>query len=536
MPSMPSTNRDRSGHRDWRHRFWKTVHEPFDVVVVGGGVQGACLYARLAREGRRVLLIDRKDFGGGTSQASAMLVWGGLLYLKNAEFIEVMRMCASRDRLLRQHPELTEPHYLSYVFGRPLHSQPWFIHAGLWVYWLLGGGRRAVPRGGREFPEQAFLSDDSAIRRLRFEEGHLRVSDAQFVLDWIGRAEGGVASNYCSLEGGAFDPQLRRWRLQLRDTLGENQTEIAAKWVVNAAGVWTDRVNAGFGMESPWQHLLAKGVSFSFPRHDGHHDTLVFDGAAGDQGMSLVPWGPVSLWGSTETITRSPDEGWQVEPEDLQFLLTHLNAKMATALEPRQITSLRCGVRPLAVPRGTTAGNPLELSKRWCIHRDPQRPWISIYGGKITACLGVAARVAGMLGDALGKQQLDNSIHSIGWHGQVPLPVGPTPLHVEAELSHFPGLEQPVPSAEWSRDHQSCCTLEDYLRRRTNIAQWVPRGGLGRRGEHRGELLRLAGELCEDAATAAAMMDEYESTIVRTHDAILGTQPTTAEYAQGRGR
>jgi glycerol-3-phosphate dehydrogenase len=506
------TSRSDLDARGRRRQFWNTTHEPLDVVVVGGGVQGACLYARLVREGRRVLLIDQKDFGSGTSQASAMLVWGGLLYLSNAEFLHVIRLSASRDHLLGRHSELAEPHYLSYVFGRRQHRQPWFVHAGLWTYWLLGGCRRSVPRGSSVFPEQSFLVEDSAVRRLRFEEGHLRLSDAQLAFHWISTSRAGGAANYCSLIGGGFDSQQRLWRLELRDTLHGNEIEICAKWVVNAAGVWTDRVNAKFGVDSRWQHLLAKGASFSFARPEGHRDTLVFDSDDNGEGLSLVPWGPVSLWGSTETMTQSADEGWHVEPGDVEYLLSQLNSRMRSAVRPHDIISLRCGVRSLAVPRGTTRGNPRDLSKRWCVHFDEHRPWVSIYGGKITACISVAARVARLLGRALGA----------------PGDTFPAVFLDDPETEHFPGLEARVPAARWSRDHQMCCTLDDYLRRRTNIAQWTLRGGLGRSGEHRGALVRIATVLCYgDDTAAAAMVDEYERRVVREHDAVLGTSPVS---------
>ncbi|HEX8342744.1 MAG TPA: FAD-dependent oxidoreductase [Tepidisphaeraceae bacterium] len=490
-----------------RTDFWHTGHDVFDVAILGGGIQGACLYARLVAQGRRVLLIDQGDFGGGTSQASAMLIWGGLLYLKNREFAEVMRLSASRDRMLRDCRGLADPHSLAYVFGPAPSRQPWFIHLSLWAYWLLGSGRRRVPSRCRTFAEQAFLSPAAASERLRFEEGRLRLSDAQFVMNWIAPSAGGQAVNYCVLDDAQYDPHGRAWTLRLRDALSPRTADVSAACVVNATGVWADRVNARCGISAPWRQLLAKGVSLSVARPPDHHDTLVFDNPSADEGMSLVPWGPVSLWGSTETIVDRAEDGWRAEPREVDYLLGQLNKKLRRPVGRDAVISLRCGVRSLAVPTDSVGGDPLRFSKRWRLHCDAQRPWISIFGGKITACLDVAARVERVLGRILRRAPCR--------------PAATAP--VEAAFEQYPGLTQPVPAAGWCATHQMCRTLEDYLRRRTNIAQWVPRGGLGRSGEHRPALLRIAAALCNaDPAAAQAMVAAYEGRIVREHDAVLG--------------
>jgi glycerol-3-phosphate dehydrogenase len=498
--------------RHIRQRLWHDAHPPFDVAIVGGGAQGACLFAQLAGRGRRVLLIDRGDFAGGTSQASAMQVWGGLLYLKNLDLLHVIRLSASRDRLLKCHPELAERHRFSLVLGRRPHRRPWALRAGLWTYWLLGACRREAPRHDRAFAEQAFLAPGTAVRRLRFEEGQLRTSDARFVLDWIARSPG-VALNYCKLIGGGFDRQRNCWRLELRDALDDgNETEVEARHVVNAAGAGAEGVDNAFGVRAPWKHLFAKGVSFCIRRPEGHHDTLVFDGAGADDGMSLVPWGPVSLWGSTETLAPTAEEARRIESGDVDYLLATLNARFAATVRAEDIISLRCGVRALAVPRGTAHGNPLQLSKRWFLHHDRERRWVSIYGGKLTSCIGVASRVCSLLGCGPPSARDVRDLECIATR--------------QPQLECFPGLAEPVFSPDWCRAHESCCTLEDYLRRRTNIAQWVPRGGLGRANEHRPQLVRIATCFCDgDAARARAAVEEYEFRVAREHDAVLGTAP-----------
>lgn len=505
----------------WRRRceFWTTKHPVFDAVIIGGGVQGACLYHQLVAEGRRVLLVDRGDFAGGTSQASAMLVWGGLLYLKNFDIAEVVRLCAARDRLIQHNGQQVEPQHLAFLFGRRPKRRPWVVHAGLRLYWLLALGRRRWPSRFGDVPERDFLRDGSAVDCLRFEEGQLRRSDAQFVYDWINRAQfstsDGVAMNYCEAVEGGFHSRRGLWKLDLRDTLEGREQTVEARWIINAAGVWADRINTTFRIDSPWQHLLAKGASLTFARPEGHRDTLVFDDDGAREGMSLVPWGRVSLWGSTETIVPSPDAGWMADRDDVAFLLDSLNQHLATPLERDDIIALRCGVRPLVVPRGNAGGNPLALSKRWRVLRDSHRPWISIYGGKLTACQSVARYTADLLRDDLGP----------------PVPIDPdrnTP-RVEPEFERFAGLE--VPSPTWCREHQRCWTLEDYLRRRTNIAQWLPRGGLGKQDMNRPRLREIAQIFAlGEERSADELLQSYEDRIGRDFDSVLGIPSTKGDF------
>ena len=80
-----------------RKASWKSLEETvFDIAIIGGGINGAAVYHQLCSQGYRVLLVDKADFGGGTSQASAMFIWGGVLYLRNLELLTVAKFCLSR--------------------------------------------------------------------------------------------------------------------------------------------------------------------------------------------------------------------------------------------------------------------------------------------------------------------------------------------------------------------------------------------------------------------------------------------------------
>ena len=483
----------------------------FDVLIVGGGVTGAGLYHRLCREGYKVLLIDKADIGGGTSQTSAMMVWGGLLYLKNLDIINVFRLCRARDRLIRDLGHLVRTSTFRYLPRRRGGRAAAFVMAGLRFYWMLAMGRRALPSRQANFPERSFLRTEAFKPSLLYEEGMLRVSDCRFALQWILRHQNDAqaAITHCRLEDCEYCAPERLWHCRLRDRQGGNDLAVRARCIVNCAGIWADRVNAAHGISSPWKHVLSKGVSFACARPELHEKPLIFETGEHGDCQLFTPWGPVSLWGPTETYIEDLEEGLQPDEQDLRFLLDHASKNLRLNLRPEDIVSLRCGVRPLAVKRSFDRKcYPLELSRRYKACKDPDKPWISVYGGKLSSCLLFAGTIARSVWKCLGPA------------GETPIPKTQPP---EVRHATFPAVSGPVPSAEYCRDHELCLTLEDYLRRRTNIAQWVPRCGLGRNNEHLAAIRAIAGDLFpHDADMAAKQVADYQATVAEQFDRPIG--------------
>ena len=157
----------------------------FDVVVLGGGINGACLYDTLCRLGYRVLLVDKGDFASGTSQSSGMMIWGGLLYLRNFDIPSVLQLSHDRDRMILERAKEVAPRMMRYLpssdFGR---AKRW-VQLGLWFYWLMGMGRRRIPRSADFFSELELIKPGLATGSLTYEEAFLDHSDARFVYSWI---------------------------------------------------------------------------------------------------------------------------------------------------------------------------------------------------------------------------------------------------------------------------------------------------------------------------------------------------------------
>jgi len=489
--------------------------EVFDVAVIGGGVNGASLYNDLCHQGWRTLLVDRSDFAAGSSQASGMMVWGGLLYLRVGDVLTVMKLSRARDRMIEELGEWTQPALYRYIPTRRSGLPSAFIGAGLGFYWLLGAGRRRFPCYEKHFDETALIQRDGHRGAFRYEEAMLRASDARFTLHWLTAhaPPTGCALNHCDVVPEIYDRQEQLWRLELRDRLGGASTSARARLIVNCTGVWVDRLNAQCGIESPYRHALSKGVYLGLQREEGHHGPLVFDMGSNGDVMTYVPWGPLALWGPTETAIDSIEAGLAPDAADLRFLVRTANQHLRRDVQAADIVSLRSGIRALAVKRDYVADRyPLELSRRSIVHADHEQPWISVYGGKLTGCRELAARIRGSIAARIDPALAGDDA------GEVAVP--------DMALSHFPGIDPPLPSPQWCRDHEFCCTLEDYLRRRTNISQWLPRRGLGHGSVNRDAILAVAQVF--HGAEAASELARYEQQVETQYDPLL------AELASGR--
>src|SRR5210317_226002 len=120
--------------------------EEFDVLIIGGGINGAVSAAALAARGAKVALIDARDFAGFTSQQSSNLVWGGIKYMEGYEFGLVAGLCKSRNQLLNSFPSTVKEIRFLMTLNKQFRFHPLVILASTWLYWILGRGKTLTPR------------------------------------------------------------------------------------------------------------------------------------------------------------------------------------------------------------------------------------------------------------------------------------------------------------------------------------------------------------------------------------------------------
>ena len=495
-----------------RDSRWSQVNgSDFDIVIIGGGISGASLFARMVSEGYKTLLIDKGDFGSATSQASGMMIWGGLLYLKSLDFRTVFSLCRDRDVLISQCPSRIRSQYYYYFPLRRGWQLTPLVKGGLDFYRLMGGMRRGRNYVEKNPDERNILRSERLRNPLAYEEGMLNYSDCRFVVDIIRQydSERAIPLNHVEFTKADYSGTDKRWHIDLTDRFAHRTASITSRLVINATGPYCDHVNRIVGIHTPYKHVFSKGVYLAFSRPDSHVHPLIFETGFNSDVQTFVPWGPVSLWGPTETRVDVLDGEIFPTPEDVSFLLEQANQTLSHPYEKKDIISFRAGVRALAVPESYHADHyPLELSRHYRIYLEKEKSWIAVYGGKFTS----GATLASMVMKKVSKV-LEPALHP---------GVAPQELTEPPGDFMFPGLERSFPSPEHCREHEYCLTIDDYLRRRTNIAQWSVRNGLGRNNENLATVREIINRLPQQPGLLSeTALEQYISTTDRLFASLM---------------
>ena len=372
-------------------------NEQFDVAIVGAGINGAVAAAALSAAGQRVLVIDRGDFAGFTSQESSNLVWGGIKYLQSYEFLLVFKLCLARNRLMRAYPNrIRQIGFLASLgpnapFGRLLGT------FGTLFYWVIGlfGTKPPVSYSARR-AKQLEPNLISGRKAVKYFDAELPDNDSRFVYDFIAQAvaRGADARNYTELIEANFDGT---WKLKLKSIRGE--TQVIADSVINAAGPFAKDVANMLGAQTKAQLVFSKGVHFILNRKlTDNYQVLAFWDEQ-DRLFYVLPMGDRSMVGTTDTRVDNPVT--EITDEDVSFVLRQINAQLELKepITTEQIISYRCGVRPLVVDNlgeGSTA-DWHQLSRKHVIEGNKERRVITILGGKLTDCLNVGMELVGEL-------------------------------------------------------------------------------------------------------------------------------------------
>jgi len=443
----------------------------FDVLVVGGGINGAVASAALAGRGASVALIDRGDFGGFTSQQSSNLVWGGFKYLENYELLLVWKLCRSRNRLMKAYPDnIKEISFLASLDETSPYA-PWFAGLGALGYWGIGqfGTRhpRLLSRDKIEAEEP--VVDTSSVRGgIEYRDAYLIDNDSRFVFSFVRSAieAGAYAANYVELvsatrEGG-------RWRAQLRDVDSGREITTSASVIVNAAGPFVDELNQQWGLSTQHRIVYSKGIHLVVPRltTTEHQRVLAFFDDT-QRLFYVIPMGRRSVIGTTDTRVDEPFT--EVDDGDRAFLLEQINNRLnlPTPLTPADVIAERCGVRPLVVKSSGGDQRDVDwtsLSRKHAIESDPKQRVVTVFGGKLTDCLNVGEEVAAEV-ESLGVP-LERDLHN--WYGE-PAPATRAEFYRQARLMKLDSLRtksdtEPLTDRLWRRYGRRAFSMLEAIR------------------------------------------------------------------------
>src|SRR5690606_28599648 len=184
--------------------------QPFDVLVIGGGINGAVSAAALAGRGVKVALIDRADFASGVSSQSSNLAWGGIKYLESWEFLLVNKLCRSRNQLMRAYPSTVKEIRFLTTIQKGFRWPPWVIFLGSLLYWVMGRCKTRPPRylsAHQLEAREPIIDTGDAAGGLEYSDCYLYDNDARFVFGFVRKAldYGCVAANYVAAESMRYE-------------------------------------------------------------------------------------------------------------------------------------------------------------------------------------------------------------------------------------------------------------------------------------------------------------------------------------------
>ena len=351
----------------------------FDLLVIGGGINGAGIARDAAGRGLRVLLVEKDNLAGATSWASSKLIHGGLRYLEQYEFRLVAEALAEREVLLRVAGHLVWP--ARFIMPHVPELRPrWMIRAGLFLYDHLA--RRASLPGSHAVrldvpPYNAGLKPEF---RHGFMYSDCRVDDARLVVAnaMDARARGatilvGTACTGASRVGGVWHARL------------SNGQEVKARAVVNAAGPWVKSVlNTNLAQPSRDAVRLVKGSHIMLPRlYEGDHAFILQNDDR--RVVFMIPFGDAhTLVGTTDVQEDGDGSAPRASAEEVSYICRAVSRYLARPVRPEDVVWSYAGVRPL-YDDGTS--DPSAITRDYTLRVDDDAgaaPVLSVFGGKIT--------------------------------------------------------------------------------------------------------------------------------------------------------
>ena len=386
---------------------------PFEVVVVGGGITGAGVALDAASRGYSVALLERNDFGQGTSSRSSKMVHGGLRYLRNFDLGLVREALLERQLLVQLAPHLVYPTpFLVPALGENRKDRR--IGIGLNMYDVMATSRIGRGRSQRnEHSSEAYYWSPDRHRTISGEEAaelipalgpldpssaylfyDCQTDDVRLVLTVLGEAErfGAVVLNGAEVTE-VLDEDGRAAGVAFREAESGARIEMRADNVVNATGVWADRIR-------PDELLTEEEIPRIHPSR-GTHITLSTErldiGTAacivptsGERTIFALPWYGRVLVGTTDNDYEGDIDHVPPSGSDVEYLLEALNDYFSTDLGPDDLTGAYAGVRPLI-----SSGDPkksVDISRRAELY-ETSSGMLTITGGKLTTFRRMAAQV-----------------------------------------------------------------------------------------------------------------------------------------------
>jgi glycerol-3-phosphate dehydrogenase len=458
---------------------------PWDIVVIGGGATGAGVAVDAATRGYDVLLLEREDFGKGTSSRATKLVHGGVRYLEQGNLSLVMEALKERGILLRNAPHIVRN--LRFVVPNYSWWEAPFYGIGMKVYDLLAGKYSFGSSKTLSLEETLKLlptiRQDGLRGGVMYHDGQF--DDTRLLIHLIATAaeHGATVLNYCGVTELTKDEDGFVRGVIAVDGETNERFIIPARSVINATGIFTDETRRLAEPNAEPMMVPSQGIHLVFERSFLTGDTALLVPQTDDgRVLFAVPWHNRTLVGTTDT----PIDSISYEPlpfeEEIEFVLETAGRYLARKPTRGDILSVFVGIRPLAKSLGATGGKTSAISRDYTIHID-HTGLLTIAGGKWTTYRHMAEDCvdhAVTLGGLDEKPCVTATTHIHGYYTQ-PDELGSLAVygtdaasilavaHADPTLAELLHPDLPCIKAEivWAARHEMSRTIDDALARRT---------------------------------------------------------------------
>lgn len=366
-----------------------------DLLIIGGGINGAGVARDAAGRGLKVALCEQNDFAGATSSASTKLIHGGLRYLEYFQFRLVAEALREREHLLNIAPHIAWP--LQFVMPHVQGLRPrWMIRLGLWLYDHIGGMITLPHSRSIRLDHPGIPSGLRADITRGFAYSDAWVDDARLVILNLLSAQENGADILARTRLLSARRSEGTWRCELEHTVTGQRRIVLANALVNAAGPWVAKIDQ---LVNPGKH---RGHHAAVKLVRGSH-IIVRRLFAGEQAYILqnddkrivfiIPYeDDFSLIGTTDVPQDNMDQGATISTEEEAYLLRAVNAYLASPIGHTDIVWRYSGVRPLF---DDESENPSAVTRDYTLVLDDTEnvPCLSVYGGKITTYRRLAEAV-----------------------------------------------------------------------------------------------------------------------------------------------
>ena len=483
--------------RGWREQIWSGIDQPWDLIIIGGGITGSGVLRQAVAAGLRTLLVEAKDFGFGTSSRSSKLIHGGFRYLRNRQINVTKESVREREWILREAPNLVTP--LSFLlpnFER-YHFPSWKLGLGVILYDLLAPKWDHRKHNGLKLLETCpSLNGEGLLGGFQYYDAVM--DDARVLLRVLRESVqvGGTALSYARAERLLRTSDGRVCGTLLRDMASPDgkTVEVKAKVVVNASGAWSDEVRNQLGQAARLRRLRGSHLVFARAKLPFDQAVTLFHPRDG-RAMFVIPWEGTTIVGTTDIDHDPALDKKYIEPfasgEEIGYMMEAVSFLFPSlGLTEKDIISSFSGLRPVI---RTGASSPSKESRAHALWEEDGL--ITITGGKYTTFRIMSRETIDKVLARLGKPKtigskrifnppLDLSSFSLdpltlayvaGRHGNETAQLLTAAKQGELErIERAPNLWAEL---RWAAREEGVVHLEDLLLRRVRLGLLLPQGG-----------------------------------------------------------